>query len=321
MDKPCRTIDLLLFDDVNLLEVAGPVQVFTKANELASERYHLRFMSPDGMDVQTSSGLPLKVTAAAGIRPDAQDLLVPGGAGVDAAMTSDCIRGVISHWPLGGTGNRMIAVCSGALLVARCGLLDGRAATTHWNRQLQAQREFPRVKWATDRIFWQDGPYFSSAGVSAGIDLALDIVRQDCGSSAALAVARHMVMQLKRDGGQSQFSDLLTAQFSDQTQVSALVTAILDNPRKAWTTESMAEAVGLTPRTLTRRFQKAFSTTPHKYLERVRVKLASDVLSSSGAMGKAIEVSGFTDFQQMQRAFKRHLGTTVGAFRGRFDAR
>lgn len=318
MDNHPISIDFLLYDGVNLLEVAGPAQVFTTANEVSGPRYKLSFLSGDGAPITTTCGLVLQVNGPALTKPSSHDLLVPGGRGVDAALASRQIGHAIEQWHAQTANERLIAVCSGALLVAACGLLDGRVATTHWCRQSQAKAQFPAVAWEEDSLFCIDGRYCSSAGVSAGIDLALELVRRDCGGATALAVARHLVMHVKRDGGQSQFSDLLVAQLANDTALEGLVTTLLQNPRANWTLEQMAEHAGLTPRTLSRRFQKEMSTTPHKFLERLRIKIASDVLSSGGSTGKAIEVSGFTDFQNMQRAFKRQLGTTVGTYRQRF---
>ena len=319
MDKTYRHIDILLFNDLNILEVAGPAQVFATTNDLLGETYRLNYVSMSGSDVTTTCGLPLKVTKAAELSPNSQDLLIPGGYGVDAALKDTKLRDLITAWHQPENDRRIISVCSGSLLVANSGLLDGRKATTHWRRQQQAQNKFPTVNWAIDKLFCIDGPFYSSAGVSAGIDLALDIVRIDCGRGAALGVARQMVLHLKRDGGQSQFSEMLTAQFSANQELESLVSAILANPGHDWTLESMAEYARLSPRTLSRRFDRDFSTSPYKFLERVRVKTATDILSSGANTGKAIAVSGFSDFQQMQRAFKKHLGTTIGNYRNHFS--
>ncbi len=320
MDKSPRHIDILLFDDLNILEIAGPAQTFTSANELDREHYRLRYVSADGASVRASCGLELGVAKAARTGPGTQDLLIPGGRGVDRAMQDKRIRSLIANWTKPGRDRRVISVCSGALLTAAAGILDDRKATTHWGRQTQAVTQFPKVDWAIDQLYCIDGNIMTSAGVTSGIDLALEIVRQDCGASVALSVARQLVVYLKRDGGQAQFSDLLEAQFASHKQLGGLLDTILHHPERPWTLELMADHAGMTPRTLMRKFSAALGKSPHKFLERVRVKRASAALSAGAPVNKAIEVAGFTDFQQMQRAFKRQIGTTVGTFRARFDA-
>lgn len=318
MDKIPRQIDILLFDSLDLLEFAGPVQAFISANEFGEESYTLRYVSIDGADVTTSCGLRLGVTASVTTGHGTQDLLVPGGSGVDKAMENQRIKSLIANWQIKGCDRRIISICSGALLLANAGILDGRSATTHWRRLPQARDQFPNVNWKIDQIYAIQGSLMTSAGVTSGIDLALEVIRRDCGPMVALSAARQLVVYLKRDGGQNQFSDLLEAQFSESKELGKLMADMLANPRKDWTLEAMADTVNLTPRTLVRRFSKTFGKSPHKFLERVRVKRAADAISSGAPVGKAIEVAGFSSFQQMQRAFKRQLGSTVGSYKERF---
>lgn len=317
MDNSHRQIDILLFDGLNILDVAGPVQAFAAASYAGPVEYRLRYVTLDGAGVLASCGLRLE--AGAVISPlNGQDLLVPGGEGIDAVMADPRYRRIIGDWREQGGDRRIISVCSGALALAQAGILDGLRATTHWVRAEQARRQFPRVLWSPDRLYHIEGNIMTSAGVSTGIDLALEIIRRDAGGDVALAVARELVVYLKRTGGQNQFADLLEAQFAGDSDLRKLVTALQQRPGHCWTLENMAEAAGLTPRTLSRRFTQAYGQSPVKFLERYRVKLASDVLSGGAPVGRAIEVSGFSDFQQMQRAFKRHLGRTVGTYRDNF---
>ncbi len=316
MDKPFRLIDILLFDGLNILDVAGPVQALSSANADGTERYRLRFVSADGKGVTSSCGLRLQADAIAS--PDGgQDLLVPGGGGVDRVMENRRMLEIVAAWPV-DDNRRVVSICSGALILASAGLLKGRKATTHWQRAAQAHRQFPEVRWDTDALYHADGNVLTSAGVASGIDLALEIIRRDHGSPLALTVARQLVVYLKRSGGQSQFADLLEAQFSGDRELGRLVEALERDPGGDWTLETMAEAAGLTPRTLSRRFSASSGLTPVKYLERYRLKRAADVLAGGAPVGSAIRVSGFSDFQQMQRAFKRHLNTTVGEYRDKF---
>ena len=317
MDKPIRLIDVLLFDSLNILDVAGPVQVFSSANEDGIERYRLRFVSMDGAGITSSCGLRLQADAAASL-DGTRDLLIPGGIGVDRAMYDGRILDFLAKRSSAPLDGRIISICSGALILATAGLLRGRKATTDWRRAQQVRQQFADVQWSTNELYHVDGQVMTSAGVASGIDLALEIIKMDHGSPLALAVARELVVYLKRAGGQAQFADLLEAQFSGDRELGRLLDALQDNPGRDWTLDLMAEVAGLTPRTLSRRFSASAGLTPVKYLERYRLKRAADVLSGGAPVGSAISVSGFTDFQQMQRAFKRHLNTTVGEYREKF---
>ncbi|HBQ36945.1 MAG TPA: hypothetical protein DD729_08965 [Rhodobacteraceae bacterium] len=174
--------------------------------------------------------------------------------------------------------------------------------------------------WQTDRLYFANPPVLTSAGVASGIDLALAIVRMDCGVAAALEIAREMVVYLHRAGGQSQFADTLAAQYCQDGQLQKLMDQLFNNPQNPWTLESMADYLGLTPRTLSRRFVKETGCSPVQFLERLRVKRASDAIAAGASIAKAMGLTGFKDFQQMQRAFKRQLNVTVGEFSNRFQA-
>lgn len=312
MDKT-RDIDFLLFDNLNLLDVAGPAQAFRSANVDGRTRYRLRFLSMDGGAIKSCCDLQLGADApmeqACGL-----DLLIPGGRGIDTAMARTEILERVKNWRKPGRDRRVISICSGALILAKAGLLDGRRATTHWGRTAQVHEQFPQVNWNTNDLYSIDGDIFTSAGVTSGIDLALEIIRRDHGPSIALSVARELVVYLKRSGGQNQFTEILEAQFTGDRELTRLIDLVQDDLSRDWTLDGMADAAGLTARTLTRRFSALTGLSPVKFLERARVKRASHALSSGVPVGKCIELSGFHDFQQMQRAFKRHLGTTIGRY-------
>ncbi|WP_425075072.1 GlxA family transcriptional regulator [Sagittula sp. S175] len=308
-----RHIDVLLFDDLNILDVAGPVQAFVATNHGGVSRYELRYVSLDGRAVTTSCGLRLQPEDR--LDPEAdRDLLIPGGPGVDRMLLDENLRKILMSWPNAANDRRLISICSGALILAAAGILDGRIATTHWGRKAQVLSHFPAVSWLTDALYHIDDPIFTSAGVTSGIDLSLEMIRRDHGAAVALSVARELVVYLRRSGGQSQFTDILEAQFTDDPALSRLISALHDTPGADWTLDRMADVAGLTSRTLVRRFSAKTGQTLVKFLERYRVKRASDALSGGLPVGQSIEVAGFTDFQQMQRAFKRHLGTTVGSY-------
>jgi transcriptional regulator GlxA family with amidase domain len=320
MDNSHRTLDILLFNDVNILDVAGPVQAFFSAERAGVCAYTIRFVTTDGKPVRASCGLRLTPDDIAALDSPADDLIIPGGMGVDAMLGNTALKTLIAEWLSSREHGRIISVCSGALLLANAGELDGKKATTHWERSEKAPEIFPNVDWKLDQLYVFDGQIMTSAGVTAGIDLALAIIRQDCGAEIALNVARELVVYLQRSGGQSQFTQLLEAQFSTNGSLSKLVDAIIEYPEKSWGLDQMADYIGMTPRTLSRKFTLEIGTSPVKFLEQVRVKRACDTICAGMPIQKVIGHCGFGDFQRMQRAFKRHLGTTIGDYSKRFSA-
>ncbi|MEM7193930.1 MAG: DJ-1/PfpI family protein [Pseudomonadota bacterium] len=318
MDKTSRSIDILVFSQMNLLDMAGPLQVFYQASYFGGTHYDLRTVSMDGASVRSSCGVSLNADGPAGVTRDADDLLVPGGPGVDAMMGRPEVDALIGKWLETRPHGRLISVCSGALLLAGAGALEGKSATTHWERAERAAQQFPDVRWRLDELFCRDGSTYSSAGVTAGIDLCLAIVRQDAGAETALSVARELVVYLHRHSGQSQFSELLESQFKTSTALQGLISELLQNPSANWTLQSMADRVAMTPRTLSRRFAQELNDSPVHFVEKVRVKFACNAISSGMPQSRVIELSGFGDFQRMQRAFKRNLNSTVGDFQKGF---
>ncbi len=318
MDKTPRYIDLLIYDDANIVDIAGPAQVFSSALRDDTPAYSVRYVSTNGQPVRSSCGLCLMADAP--LSPDsmADDLLIPGGNGTDHMLGDETTLNIIGNWQSTRPHGRLISVCSGALILAGAGMLDGRRATTHWNRKGQAHRLFPAVDWQIGQLYFADPPVMTSAGVASGIDLALAVVRRDCGAASALTVAREMVVYLQRAGGQSQFADILEAQFCADTGLQKLLDQIVQSPQHEWTLNSMADVAGMTPRTLSRRFVKEAGVAPAQFLERLRVKRASDIIAAGSTAAKAIGLAGFSNYQHMQRAFKRQLNVTIGAYEARF---
>lgn len=306
-----RFIDILMFDNVNMLDVIGPSHAFELARQKGQPAYKIRYISLNGDTIRASCGLRVAADGALTSASDANDLLVPGGEGVDALLNNKYLQNVLQDWALRTDGSRLISVCSGSLLLAAAGTLDGKSATSHWRRQEVALANYPSVNWNLDALYTQHGNIYTSAGVSAGIDLALAIIKEDCGAIAALDVAQEMVVYLKRHGGQSQFSDVLRAQFAMEEPLSLLLEKITNNPANDWNLESMAADVNMSSRTLSRKFNKDIGIAPVQFVERVRVKFACTLLSEATSMKRAARLSGFGDLQRMRRAFQRHLGVSV----------
>lgn len=318
LQKP-RLIDVLIFDDVNILDVGGPVQAFVSALANNKRRYHHRYVSLDGKPVKANCGLTLNPDAKLSASSKADDLLVPGGEGVDALLENEKLQSVISGWADRPFDCRLISICSGSLLLAASGVLDQKEATTHWSREVFAKTQFPKTRWNIDKIYTMSEQIYTSAGVSTGIDLALSIIGKDCGTATALDVAQELVVYLKRSGGQGQFSNFLNNQYELRSDISTLVTKIIDDPAAPWTLATMADETSLSSRTLSRKFIHQMGLTPVQFVEQTRADYARNLLSNGVSLQTAASVSGFGDLQRMRRSFKRLLGLSAKEYAERFE--
>ena len=310
-----RKIDVLLFDDINLLDAAGPVQAFEAANTDGRARYRTRYVSLDGGPVRAGCGLRLVPDGTLCVAANGADLLIPGGAGVDALTGNPDLHEIIRK--RAETQYRLISVCSGALVLAAAGVLNGLAATTHWSRE-EDTRTYPEVNWDLDRINITQGRVFTSAGVTTGIDLALSIIQADCGPKVALAVARELVVQLRRTGGQSQYAFHLAGQFAKGEALSQLIEKVVATPHLDWSLDALADAAGMNARTLTRRFKRDTGETPAQFVEKVRVDHARGLLSGNMPLKQVAVDSGFGDLQRLRRAFQRQFGVQLSDYRNMF---
>ncbi|MCG5213178.1 DJ-1/PfpI family protein [Streptosporangium soli] len=308
-----RDVVVAVYDGVVLLDVAGPVQVLH-----GSGGYRIRLASVDGRSVRTDIGAPLGVDLALGeVEGSVGTLLVPGYAYPDGDRPAEPF---LSRLPdLARRARRVASVCTGALLLAEAGLLDGRRATTHWAACADLASRFPRVAVEPDAIFVRDGPVVTSAGVTAGIDLALALVEEDCGPDIARAVAKHMVVFLQRPGGQSQFSVRAAVATPRHPALRRLLDAVAAEPAANHTLAAMADRAAVSERHLTRLFRREVGLTPGQYVERIRVEAAQALLETSAAGVDSVARScGFGSDETMRRAFLQVLGTTPTAYRRRF---
>lgn len=301
-----RRIAVLIFPGFQLLDAAGPIAAFEAAGG-----YQLRVVAAEAGAVRSSSGVSW---LAEGMPRGAGDtLMVAGGDGVDAAAHDRKLLGFLRRAPLRWT--RVCSVCSGSLLLAAAGLLDGRAATTHWSRTAQFQRQFPQVHLQPERIFVQDGPIWTSAGVTAGIDLALAIIGRDLGTDAARAVARELVVYYRRPGGQSQFSALLAMQ-GGQNRFDAVLDHVRGHLREPHRVEDLAALACMSPRHFARAFHEQTGYTPAKAVERLRVEAARNALDGAGASVQRVALEcGFGDPERMRRSFVRLVGVPPSVLR------
>ncbi|MBD0419200.1 GlxA family transcriptional regulator [Streptomyces sp. TRM S81-3] len=310
-----RTVLVVLFDDVQSLDVTGPVEVFAGAEKHTPGMYRIRTASLDGRPVRTSSGLALVPDLALAAAPEPHTLLVPGGQGTrrpDPRLT-DWLR---RHGP---RARRLVSVCTGAALLAAAGLLDGRRATTHWAYCDKLARDHPAVDVDPDPIYVRDGHIATSAGVTSGIDLALALVEEDLGRDVALTVARHLVVFLRRPGNQSQFSAQLAAQTARREPLREVQQWITEHPGADLSVGSLAARARLSPRHFARAFQAETGTTPGRYVDRVRLEHARRLLEDTAdGVEEISRASGYGTPEAMRRAFLRALGTSPAEYRRRF---
>ena len=258
-------IGVLIFPDFQLLDAAGPISVFEIAARYARLSPSIKVVAARPGPVRSSSGVEMLARA---FRPAAaiSTLIVAGGEGIDATAT--CEKTLAFVRAIAKRGVRVASVCSGAYLLAEAGLLDGRRATTHWQRTRQFLLRFPQVKWEPDRIFVRDGDIWSSAGITAGIDLALAMVTEDFGEEIAQKTARQLVLYHRRSGGQSQFSSLLELK-APAGRFGPLLTWAREHLDAPLTVEDLAEQAGMSARHFARAFIAETGTTPSKAIERL----------------------------------------------------
>ena len=298
-------IGVLIFPDFQLLDAAGPISVFEIAARFAGTPPSIKVLAATPGPVRSSSGVEL---LARGLKPIGaiSTLIVAGGEGVDAA--AKCDRTLSFVRAIAKRGVRVASVCSGAFMLAEAGLLDGRRATTHWGRTRHFLSAHPRVKWEPDQIFVRDGNIWSSAGITAGIDLALAMAAEDFGDEIAQKTARQLVLYHRRSGGQSQFSSLLELK-APSGRFGPLLTWAREHLDAPLTVEDLAEQAGMSSRHFARAFIAETGTTPSKAVERLRIEVARQrVQSSSEAIERVAQSTGFRDPERMRRAFIRAFG-------------
>lgn len=302
-----RRICVLVFPNFQLLDAAGPIAAFEAAGG-----YEVRIVAAQPGVVRSSSGVEWM---AQGLPrgPLGDTLLLAGGDGIDAAMGDASLLRFIRR--SASQQHRIASVCSGSLLLAATGLLDGRTATTHWSRTAQFQQLFPQVRLEADRIFVRDGQMWTSAGITAGIDLALAMIAHDLGADVARGVAQELVVYYRRPGGQSQFSALLALQGA-HNRFDPLLDHVRRHLKDRHGVEDLAARACMSPRHFARAFHTETGVTPAKAVERIRVEAARTALDDGAVSVQRVALDcGFGDAERMRRSFARILGMTPSALR------
>ena len=321
-----RRIVFVAAPGVEILDLVGPLQVFARASDMhgrtnpGSPRIYSVEVATISSRRSLIANCGLRITADKTfreVRGKIDTLLVAGGNAIEQnEIKAEAVRWLKKISP---RIRRVGSVCTGAMLLARAGLLDGRRATTHWNWCHTLIKRAPRASVESDPIFVRDENIYTSAGVTAGMDLALALVEEDHGSRLALQVARNLVLYLRRPGGQSQFSAALSLQLTDRKPLRELEAWVLDNLHKPLTVPVLAQRVAMSPRNFARVFTKEMKTTPAKFVERLRVEAARRRLEESqNTMETIASECGFGNVNAMRNVFQRALRTPPGQYRRHF---
>lgn len=320
--KP-RLVVLLAFDGVEPLDISGPSTVFARANLMRPGTYDLVHAAPATATVSTTSGLMLTgLKPVETLRGKIDTLLIAGGD--EAGLRRTIFEDGMPDWIRSRAPRirRLGSICSGAFVLAATGLLDGRRAVTHWASCDLLAKLAPSIQVEADAIYVVDGPFYTSAGVTAGIDLALALVEEDLGREVASRVARDMVLFLRRSGGQSQYSVLLAGQASDGDSFADLISWIGEHPGSDLTVGALARRAGMSERTFMRAFLREIGSTPASLVRRMRVDCARRYLEMTvWPMKKVAEKAGFGSEDSLVRAFRSVLGATPETVRAGFKAR
>ena len=315
-----RSVWVLGFEGAQVLDVTGPAEVFAMANRLeGGDAYDVKVVAPRGRPFGTSGTVTIAADGPLPARAAVDTLIVAGGAGVERALGDRALIAWLRR--AASRARRVASVCTGAFLLAEAGLLDGRRATTHWSAGEELRRRYPAVEVDTDPIFVRDGPVSTSAGVTAGMDLALALVEEDLGRDAALEVARWLVLFLTRPGGQSQFSAQLASQLAERNPLRDVQSWIVEHPAEDLSVPALARRAAMSERNFARAFRREVGMTPGAYVEAVRVDRARMLLETSALPVEGVaRECGFGTVETMRRAFARRMRVSPSDYRGRFRA-
>jgi len=322
--KPLR-IGIVGYDDVQALDLVGPADAFTVANNVGANghspkpRYELIILGLTTKPFRSESGIRFHPDVCLGKAPALDTLIVPGGRSLRQSRVSEPIAAWIQH--RAPNVRRIASVCTGIYGLAPTGLLDGRSVTTHWRFAADVARRFPRLNVHDNALFLRDGAFYTAGGITASVDLALSLIQEDYDASLALAVARELVVYLKRSGGQSQYSEPLRFQSNVNDRFAELASWMHEHLANDLSLEALARQVCLSPRQCARRFKQAFGATPAIFVESLRIEEARRRLTERSQTIETIAASvGFHSDDVFRRAFQRRFGVKPSSYRDRFNA-
>ncbi|QLY33391.1 GlxA family transcriptional regulator [Nocardia huaxiensis] len=314
-ERARRRVGILVFDGVKMLDFVGPAEVFVEANQ-AAPGYEVVLVSADGENVQTSIGARIEVSGRAVDAGRFDTVIIPGSELPAAKFVTPEVLSA-ARWMSAHT-RRLASVCSGAAVLAELGVFDGRRVTTHWKYAADLARRCPSARVEPDAIFVRDGNLYSSAGVAAGVDLALALVEEDYGADVARRVAQLLVVYMQRSGGQSQFSASLTGPVARSPLVRKVVDLICADPAFPHTVQTLAEHARVSVRHLTRLFRAELERSPAEYVAFIRFGVARDMLHAGHTVTEAAMVAGYGSSEALRRAFIARLGISPRKYQQRF---
>ncbi|WP_138380810.1 GlxA family transcriptional regulator [Luteithermobacter gelatinilyticus] len=321
---PRKTIAFICYDKCEILDLAGPAEIFFSASELCERdygfpAYQVQYLSLGGGPVRASNGMVFNTQPLNSV-PEEDTLIVVGGRGAEHAANSPALTGFLRNRY--SIVRRMVSICTGALILAKAGLLEGRTATTHWDYTDKLRQMAPQVHLNPDALYVRDDKLYTSAGVTAGMDLALALVEEDLGRDLPLTVARHLVMFYKRPGGQSQFSSFLKAQTAETAPFRELCLYIAENPTDDLSVPALAQRLALGERTFIRHFTRHVGCSPGRFVEQARLEHSRRLLEDTfDSLEQVALKSGFSSAEILRRLYQRHLGISPREYRERFGRR
>jgi transcriptional regulator GlxA family with amidase domain len=309
--EPPHTVAVLGYDNVTMLDIAGPADVFAHAT-LFGGNYRTVLVSPDGNDIRTSNGLRVRPDCVPGDLGPLDVAIIPGSLGlVDRPFDPLLVAGVET---MVAGSKQVTSVCTGSFLLAHVGGLNGRRATTHWNRIDLFRRSYRAVRVVSDALFVRDDMFVTSAGIASGIDLALSIVEHDFGPEVAGKVVRQMVLSMARPGDQPQVTPRSRSMIAADNPLRRLLDVISADPAAEYTLATMGELASVSPRTLGRLFRLHLQTTPAHYVELVRIEAAKALLQRGATVARAATLSGFGSAETLRRVFVNQVGVTPSVY-------
>jgi len=313
-----RHIVFFIAEGFNTLDLTGPLEAFAAVNELSPGAYSWTIAGERAAPVRAATGLTVLADCAIEEAPMADTLILPGGCGPRTLVPSEMLARNIKR--TGDKARRVASVCTGTFLLYRSGLADTHRAATHWSHVAELATACPRLSIDPDALFVRDGKVWSSAGITAGIDMSMAMIAEDMGDTIAAAVARELVVYLRRPGSQAQFSEPLRAQNLDVGRLGSLIAWIGSNLSGPLDNETLAARAGMSLRHFTRIFRETMGVPPAQYVERMRLDAARMMLGNGkGRISQIASAVGFTNADSFRRAFERRFGVAPSAWRDRFS--